>query len=105
MGIRPLGGTERSPSGYMKMSPLGAGSVLNPAGTKHRRAVEGGPGLPIGVLEAEHGPRPAQGHHVHAQGVLQVGGDLAEHLVGLDHFDRRARPVQPQGLAEPGRCC
>ena len=73
------------------MSPLGSGSVLKPPGTST--------GVPSKVVHGFQSSfskpnivfaaRP--GHHVHAQGVLQVGGDLAEHLVRLDHFDRRAR--------------
>ena len=43
---------------------------------------------------------PPEADHVDAQGVQQVGGDLAEHLVGLDHLDRRAGRVEPQRLAE-----
>jgi hypothetical protein len=35
---------------------------------------------------------------IHAERGLQIEGDLPEHLVYLDHLDRRARPVQPEGL-------
>ena len=70
------------------------------AGHQHRRAVEGGPRLPVLVLEAEQRLGAAQADHVHPQRLLQVGGDLAEHLVGLGHFDRRAGRVELQCLAE-----
>jgi hypothetical protein len=33
-GIRPLGGADMSPSGYMRMSPLASAAVLNRAGTR-----------------------------------------------------------------------
>ena len=83
------------------MSPFGSGTVLNAGGHEDRRAVEGGPRLPPLVLEAEHRPRIPQRRHVHAEGVLQVRGDLAEQLVRLDDADRRARLVQPQRLPQP----
>ena len=35
---------------------------------------------------------------IDAERALQIGGDLSEHLVNLDHLDRRAGPVQPEGL-------
>ena len=35
---------------------------------------------------------------IDAQRGLQIGGDLAEHLVDLDHLDGRAGPVQPERL-------
>ncbi len=71
------------------------------AGDEDRRAVEGGPRLPVVVAEAEERLGPAQSDGVHAQRVEQVGGDLAQHLIGLDDFDRRARRIELQCLAEP----
>ena len=82
------------------MSPLGSGSVLKPPGTSTgvpSKMVHGFQSLfskPNSVFGA------AQADHVHAQGIHQVGRDLAEHLVGLDHLDRRARRVEPQRLAQ-----
>ena len=82
------------------MSPLGSGSVLKPSGTST--------GVPSKVV---HGFQPsfskpnivvgaAQADDVDAQGVDQVGRDLAEHLVRLDDLDRRAGRVEPQRLAQ-----
>ena len=82
------------------MSPLGSGSVLKAAGTRT--------GVPSKVVQ---GFQPVfakpnmffgagQAHHVDAQGVEQVGRDLAEHLVGLGHLDRRAGRIELQGLAQ-----
>ena len=82
------------------MSPLGSGSVLKPPGTSTgvpSKVVHGFQSL---FCEAEDGVRAAQPDHVHAQGVLQVGGDLAEHLVRLGHFDRRAGRIELQGLPQ-----
>ena len=42
----------------------------------------------------------AQADHVHAQGIVQIGGDLAEHLVRLGHLHRRARRIELQRLAQ-----
>ena len=82
------------------MSPLGSGWVLKPPGTSTgvpSKVVHGFQSL---VLEAEERLGAAQADHVHAQRLLQVGGDLAEHLVGLGHFDRRAGRIELQRLAE-----
>ncbi len=79
----------------------GLGPGVEAAGHQHGRAVEGGPRLPVLILEAEERLGPAQADHVHAQGVLQVGGDFAQHLIRLDDFDRRARRVELQCLPEP----
>ena len=82
------------------MSPLGSGSVLKPPGTSTGVPSKVVHGFQPSFSKPNIVPRPAQADHVHAQGVLQVGGDLAQHLVGLDHLDRRARRVEPQRLAE-----
>jgi len=47
-GIRPLGGAEASPSGYISRSPLGSGVVLKPLGTST--------GVPSNVV---HGFQPS----------------------------------------------
>ena len=82
------------------MSPLGSGSVLKPPGTSTGVPSKVVHGFQSSFSKPNMRLRPAQADHVDAQGVLQIGGDLAEHLVGLDHLDRRARLVQPQRLAE-----
>ena len=45
-------------------------------------------------------PGAVEAYGIHAQRRLQIGRDLAEHLVNLDHLDRRAGPVQPERLPE-----
>ena len=84
----------------MRMSPFGSGSVLKPPGTSTGVPSKVVQRLPVLVLEAEHVLAAAQADHVDAEGVQQVGLDLAEHLVRLDDLDRRARRVELQGLAE-----
>ena len=44
--------------------------------------------------------RPPKADDVELQGVLQVGGDFAEHLIRLDHLDRRAGRIELQGLPQ-----
>jgi hypothetical protein len=68
---------------------------------QHGRAVEERPRLPAFVAEAEEGPGGVQGQDVYAKCFDQVRFDLAQHLVWLDHLDRRARRVQAQRLAQP----
>ncbi len=41
-----------------------------------------------------------QAHHINAERALQVRGDLAQHLVDLDHLDGSAGPVQSERLPE-----
>ncbi len=42
-----------------------------------------------------------EAHRVHAQRGGQVGRDLAQHLVDLDHLDRRAGRIEAQRLPQP----
>ena len=82
------------------MSPLGCGSVLKYSDTRTGVPSKVVQGFQFLFLEAEHRSPAAQTNHVDPEGILQVGGDLAQHLVRLDHLHRRAGPVQPQGLAK-----
>ena len=63
------------------------GTVLLAAGHEHRRAIKQGKGLPVLQLEAEHGARSVHADHVQAQRLVQFLVNLAQHLIGLDHFD------------------
>ncbi|OQC05317.1 MAG: hypothetical protein BWX80_02123 [Candidatus Hydrogenedentes bacterium ADurb.Bin101] len=67
---------------------------------QHRRAVEQAPLLPVFIPEPEHVTRPANAHHVHAQGLLKVRRNFSQHLVRLHHLDRGAGRIQPQRLAQ-----
>ena len=100
LGHPSAGRNARVALGIEQDVAVGVGHGVEPFGHEHGRAVEGGPRLPAGVLEAEHVPPPAQGNDVHPQGLLQIGGDLAQHLIRLDDLDRRARRVESQRLAE-----
>jgi len=100
LGHAPAGRHRAVALGIHEDVAVGLGRGVEGPGHEHRRAVEERPGLPVLVFEAEHRLLAAQSQHVHAQGLDQVRGDLAQHLVGLDHLDRRARPVQTQGLAQ-----
>ena len=65
---------------------------------QHGRAVGKLPFLELRLRKAEHGPGAVEADRIDAQRGLQIGGDLPEHLVDLDHLDRRAGLVQPEGL-------
>ena len=69
-------------------------------GNQDRRARKSGPRFPAFVPESEHVGELAQAHHIHSQRLSQVRPDLSQHLVRLNHLDRRARLVQSQGLAQ-----
>ena len=82
------------------MSPLGSGSVLKPPGTST--------GVPSKVVHGFQSSfskpnivagRPGRTTST-PRASCRVGGDLAEHLVRLDDFDRRAGRIELQGLAE-----
>ena len=51
-------------------------------------------GLRVALIEARAVSSNSAGQPI-------VVADLAEHLVDLDHLDRRARRIQPQVLAQP----
>ncbi len=69
-------------------------------GDEDGRAVEEDPRLPVFIGETEEIPRADEADHVDADRVEEVGGDLAEHLIGLDDADGRAGGVEAEGLAE-----
>ena len=98
--MRPLGGAARSPSGYIRMSPFGSGSVLKPSGTSTGVPSKNVQRLPALVPEAKQGLAAAQPDHVHPERVQQIGRDLAQHLVRLDDLHRRAGRVELQRLPQ-----
>ena len=67
---------------------------------QHGRAIGKLPFLELRLREAEHRPGAVQADDIDAQRGLQVGRDLAEHLVDLDDFDGGAGLVQPERLPE-----
>jgi hypothetical protein len=67
---------------------------------QHRGAVVERPLLELDGGDAKHGSGAVQRHGVDPQRIAQVVPHLAEHLVGLDHLHRGARPVQAQRLAQ-----
>ena len=82
------------------MSPLGSGSVLKPSGTSTGVPSKVVHGFQSSFSKPNSVVGAAQADDVDAQGVDQVGRDLAEHLVRLDDLDRRAGLVEPQRLAQ-----
>ena len=78
---------------------LGIGVEL--AGHEHGRAVECHPRLPVLVLEAEQSLAHPQPDAVNAQRLLEIVGDLAQHLVRLDSLHRLVRSAETEGLSQP----
>ena len=82
------------------MSPLGSGSVLKPPGTSTGVPSKVVHGFQSSFAKPNMCPRPPRPTTSTPRASMQIGGDLAEHLVRLDDLDRRAGRVEPQGLAE-----
>ncbi len=71
---------------------------------EHRGAIKRGPLFPAFELKAKHVAPSGQPHKVDAQSFDEVRRDLAQHQVGTDNLDRRARRVQGKRLAQTVHC-
>ena len=79
--MRAHGGAVGSAHGCMSRSPLGSRSVGNSPGTSSGTPSNAVHGFQSSLRKPYDVGQPADADDVDAEGVEQVGGDLAEHLV------------------------
>ena len=100
-GRHPAAGRQRPVSLWiLQQVAVGLGVGVKTSRHPHRCAGKCRPLFPAFGPVAKHGAGPCQAHHVDAERINQVHGNLPKHQIGADHLDRCTRGVEPQRLAQ-----